>query len=294
MLNKIQISLIPLFMLFIFSIMACFIGYGIYIGLDGAIELSKIISKFTQVLLVLSIYPVMRWLKISASDMGFVPVKAFLKQMLGGMVLGLMTLLPVLLLSYALGIIEIDVGKVWSLDKLAVSLLVAFLLALLISLLEEPMFRGVLISAYVKRLGINATIFVSSFYYAALHFIKTKTSIPFAQADLSDSFMLLFQAVQHALNPEHLGAFWALFMVGFFLAVMRTHLKLSLAWVIGCHTAWVWQIKMAHKITEVNHGSELLYLISPYDGVIGPMVAIWLTVVLCVYLGYRYLQQKKC
>jgi len=89
------------------------------------------------------------------------------------------------------------------------------------------------------------------------------------------------------LSPEHLGSFWALLMVGVFLAVMRTHLKLSLAWVIGCHTAWVWQIKMAHKITDVNYSSELLYLISPYDGVIGPMVAIWLTVVLCAYFGYQ-------
>jgi hypothetical protein len=80
----------------------------------------------------------------------------------------------------------------------------------------------ILISAYVKRIGINATIFVSSFYYAALHFIKTKTSIAVDQAEFSDSFGLLGEAFQNVLNPEHFGAFWALLMVGFFLAVMRT------------------------------------------------------------------------
>ena len=293
MLNKIRISLIPFLMLLIFSIIACFIGYGIFLLLDGAAELSKIISRVTQVLLILSIYPLMRWLNINAVELGFVPFKAFLKQMLGGMVFGLFTLLPVLLLSYALGITEIDAGRVWTLDKLLVSLLVAFLLALMISLLEEPMFRGILISAYIKRLGISATIFVSSFYYAMLHFIKTKTSIPVEQAELSDSFRLLLEAFQQLLNPEHLGAFWALLMVGVFLAVMRTHLKLSLAWVIGCHAAWVWQIKMAHKITDVNQHSDLLYLISPYDGVIGPMVAIWLTLVLCVYFGYERSQSLR-
>lgn len=292
MLNKIRISLIPLLMLLVFSIIGCFLGYGIFLVLDGAAELSKIISRVTQILLILSIYPLMRRLNISVADMGFVPVKAFLKQMLGGMALGLMTLLPVLLLSYALGITELDVGRVWTLDKLAVSLLVAFLLALLISLLEEPMFRGILISAYVKRIGINATIFVSSFYYAALHFIKTKTSIAVDQAEFSDSFRLLGEAFQNVLNPEHFGAFWALLMVGFFLAVMRTYLQLSLAWVIGCHTAWVWQIKMAHKITDVNQNSDLLYLVSPYDGVIGSMVAIWLALVLAAYFTYRHVQQK--
>ncbi|WP_428353086.1 CPBP family glutamic-type intramembrane protease [Methyloprofundus sp.] len=282
-----RISLIPLLMLLIFSIIACFIGYGIFVLLDGAAELSKIISRVTQILLILSIYPFMRWLNVSAVELGFVPFKTFLKQMLGGMVLGLFTLLPVLLLSYALGVTDIDASRVWTADKLAVSLLVAFLLALLISLLEEPMFRGILISAYLKRLGVVATVFVSSFYYAILHFIKTNTSIPVEQASLSDSFILLLEAFQNVLNPENLGAFWALLMVGVFLAVMRTHLKLSLAWVIGCHTAWVWQIKMAHKITDVNKHSDLLYLISPYDGVIGPMVALWLTLVLCVYLFFQ-------
>lgn len=292
MLNKVAISLLPFLMLLFFSIIACFIGYGVFLLLDGAAELSRIISRVTQVLLILSIYPIMRWLSISARDLGFVPFKLFLKQMSGGIVLGIFTLLPVLLLSYALDIIVIDEARIWTYEKLAVSLLVTFLLALLISLLEEPMFRGILIAAYAKRIGIMATIFVSSFYYAMLHFIKTKTSVSIEQAEFSDSFTLLLEAFQNLLNPEHLGAFWALLMVGCFLAIMRTCLQLSLAWCIGCHTAWVWQIKMAHKITEVNQSSDLLYLISPYDGVIGPMVAIWLTLVICSYLAYKQITRK--
>lgn len=293
MFNKFAISLLPFLVLLIFSVIGCFIGYAVFLLLDGAAELNKIISKVTQILLILSIYPTMRWLGINAANMGFVPFNAFLKQMAGGLVLGFFTLLPVLLLSYALGVIIIDESRVWSLDKVAGSLLVTFLLALLISLLEEPMFRGILISAYVKRLGITATIFVSSFYYALLHFIKTKTAIPVEQAKFSDSFMLLLEAFQNLLNLEHLGALWALLTVGVFLAVMRAHLQLGLAWCIGCHTAWVWQIKMAHKITHVNKDSDLLYLISPYDGVIGPMVAIWLTLVVCAYLVYEQHVKKQ-
>lgn len=284
MFNKMAISLVPLLMLLFFSIIACFIGYGIFILLDGAAQLSRIISRATQVLLILSIYPVMRYLSISAKNIGFVAFKPFLKQMAGGIILGIVTLLPVLLLSYALDIIVIDEGRIWTYEKIAGSLLVTLLLALLISLLEEPMFRGILISAYLKRIGITATILLSSFYYALLHFIKTKTIIPVEQASFVDSFRLLAEAFQNLLNPEHLGAFGALLMVGIFLAIMRTRLQLSLAWCIGCHAAWVWQIKMAHKITDVNHASDLLYLISPYDGVIGPMVAIWLMLVICAYL----------
>ena len=293
MFNKFAISLLPFLMLLVFSFIGCFIGYAVFLLLDGAAELSKIISRVTQVLLILSIYPFMRWLSISARDLGFVPFKAFLKQMSGGIVLGIFTLLPVLLLSNTLGITVVDESRAWTIDKVAGSLLGTFVLALLISLLEEPMFRGILISAYLKRLGITVTIFVSSFYYAILHFIKAKTSIPVEQAEFSDSFMLLFEALQNLLSVEHLGALWALLMVGVFLAVMRTHLQLSLAWCVGCHTAWVWQIKMAHKITDVNKGSDLLYLINPYDDVIGPMVAIWLTLVLGIYLAYERFAKKQ-
>ncbi|NOQ16210.1 MAG: CPBP family intramembrane metalloprotease [Methyloprofundus sp.] len=293
MLKKIAITFIPFAMLLLYSFIACFIGYGLFLLLDGAIELRRLISRTTQVVLILSIYPVMRWLNNSAADLGFIAFKPFIKQLVSGVALGIVTLLPVLLLSYALGITVFDETVNWHLGKVLTSLLVTFLLAVLISLLEEPMFRGILITAYLKRIGVAATIFVSSFYYAILHFIKTKTVIPIESVSITDSFALMAEAFQNLLNAEHLGAFWALLMVGVFLAIMRTRLQLSLAWCIGCHAAWVWQIKMAHKITEVNYSSDLLYLISPYDGVIGPMVAMWLSAVVCMFFGYEYFLMSK-
>ncbi len=293
MLKKIGISLVPLAFLLVYTGIACVIGYGIFILINGAAELHRIISRVTQVLLILSIYPAMRYLKISAQQLGFVPAKSFLKQMSGGVILGLLTLLPVLLLSYALDITIFNEAKGWTLEKILVKLLVTFLLALLISLLEEPMFRGILISAYVKRIGVAAAIFISSFYYAILHFIKARTSISVENAQLSDGFYLALEAFQNLVKPEHLGALWALLMVGVFLAVMRTRLQLSLAWCIGCHAAWVWQIKMAHHLVSVNPNSDLSYLVSPYDGVIGPMVAIWLTLVIGVYFIYEKIQTSK-
>jgi len=293
MLKKTGISLVPFGMLLIYTCIACVIGYGVFILMNGAAELHRVISRVTQALLILSIYPTMRYLNISAKQLGFVSFKRFLKQMSGGIILGLCTLLPVLLLSYALDITIFDETRVWTLEKVLVKLLVAFLLALLISLLEEPMFRGILISAYVKRIGVAATIFISSFYYAILHFIKARTSISVEDARLSDGFYLAIEAFQNLLKPEHLGALWALLMVGVFLAVMRTRLQLSLAWCIGCHAAWVWQIKMAHHLMNVNPHSDLTYLVSPYDGVIGPMVAMWLSFVLVVYFLYEKMRVRK-
>lgn len=293
MLKKIGSALIPFGMLLLYTCIACVIGFGVFILLNGSAELHRVISRVTQVLLILSIYPTMRYLNISAKQLGFVPFKKFLKQMSGGIVLGVFTLLPVLLFTYSLDITIFNEAHQWTPNMIFGSLIGTFFLALLISFLEEPMFRGILISAYVQRIGIAATIFISSFYYAILHFIKARTSISIENAGLSDGFSLALEAFQNLLNPDNLGALWALLMVGVFLAVMRTRLQLSLAWCIGCHAAWVWQIKMAHKLVYVNPNSDLNYLVSPYDGVIGPMVAIWLTLVVGIYFMYEQWSSKK-
>lgn len=278
---------LPLVILLVFSLAGCIIGYGLFIILDGSVELRRLISKSTQILLILSIYPCMRWVKHNAADLGFIPFKAFIKQMGAGIILGIFSLFPILYLSYALDITLLNTTINWTLEQALGNLLVSFLLALLISFLEEPMFRGILITAYIKRIGISAAILISSFYYAILHFIKAKSSITIEHVQFSDSFKLLTEAFTNLFNPVHLGALWALLMVGVFLAVMRTHLKLSLAWCIGCHAAWVWQIKMAHRLVVVNPESELTFLVSPYDGVIGPMVALWLSLLIALYFIYK-------
>ncbi len=293
MLRKIYIACIPLGILLLYTLFSCVVGYGVFIWLDGAIELRRLISRLTQVLLILSIYPVMRYLNIRAVELGFVPIQSFLKQMLGGIILGLCTLLPVLLFSYSLNITQLNSHHHWTLESFSLRVGIAFLLALLISFLEEPMFRGILISAYIKRIGVMVTIFLSSFYYAVLHFIKTRTVVDVEKVQFNDSFKLALEAFQNLFQMANLGAFWALFMVGIFLAVMRTRLHLSLAWCIGCHAAWVMQIKMAHQIVMMNPESTLLYLVSPYDGVIGPLVAMWLSFVLVLYFGYEYRIKKQ-
>jgi len=292
MLNKIKLMSLPFFILILFSFIACFLAYGIYFAIDGAVELRRLISKTSQVLLILSIYPIMKKLKHRASDLGFVPFKAFIKQMSLGIILGIFTLLPILYLSYSLDITILKNNIPWSLEQTLINLLITFLLALLISLLEEPMFRGILITAYIKRLGISYAILISSFYYAILHFIKAKSSITFPEVRFSDTFSLVLEAFSNLFDPAHLGALWALLMVGIFLAVMRTHLKLSLAWCIGCHAAWVWQIKMAHRLVKTNPDSNLTFLLSPYDGVIGPMVALWLSLIIGLYFLYSFYSNR--
>jgi membrane protease YdiL (CAAX protease family) len=224
---------------------------------------------------------------LSKADLGFAPTPVFLKQLALGFGLGFATLMPVFIIEYALGIHIIDQAQQWTAGLVAKKILVSLLLALIISLIEEPLFRGILFAGLNKKLSAISAILISSSYYAALHFLNSKTQIAVDQASLASSFSLLGEAFANLLNPEILSAFLALLMVGIFLGVLRAEVKQSLGLCIGCHTCWVWQIKMSKSLFNTDTGSDYLYLVSSYDGVIGPLVTGWLGLAIAGYVVYK-------
>lgn len=289
MLRNIIYSVVPLLVLLAAASLACIVGYFIMLGINGQFPLSKIITKSTQLFLVLSIFPAMAYLKFNKGDLGFATKAVFLKQVLLGFGLGFVTLMPVFIVQYAIGINIIDETQQWTVGFVAEKMLISLLLALLISMIEEPIFRGILFAGLKKKLPIIPAILLSSAYYAALHFLNSKTEIPFQQVHLLSGFTLLGEAFANLLNPEILSAFLALLMVGIFLGVLRTQVKEGLGLCIGCHTCWVWQIKMSKSLFNTDFSSEYVYLVSSYDGVVGPLVTGWLMLAIGGYFVYKKL-----
>ncbi|MEY3808330.1 MAG: hypothetical protein RI893_1306 [Pseudomonadota bacterium] len=280
-------ALVPLVVLLVASVLACIVGYVIFQLIDGQFPLPKIISKATQLFLVLSIFSAMAYLKVNKADLGFAVKAVFIKQLLLGFIVGFVTLMPVFIVQYGLGIHIIDVTRQWTAGLVAEKMAISLSLALLISMIEEPIFRGILFVGLKKKLPVVAAILLSSAYYAALHFINSKTEIPLPQVDLLACFSLLVDAFANVLNPEHLSAFLALLMVGVFLGTLRSEVKDSLGLCIGCHTCWVWQIKMSKDLFNTDLNSEYVYLVSRYDGVIGPLVTVWLALAILGYIVVR-------
>lgn len=291
--KKICLILLPLMILAICIVVAAVLGYFVFIAIDGRIDLDKIISKGALIFLLLCIFPARRWTKLTWSDIGFTTKQAFFRNLGQGFITGILTLLPVLFSLYALEINVLDTSKDLSLYFVAKSLLVAIFLALLISFAEEPLFRGVLLTGYSRTIGLLAGIFTSSFYYAMLHFMKTGKELALPDASLAGAFDLVADALANTVNPVNLPAFIALFVVGCFLAVIREKMQLGMGVCIGCHTAWVMQIKMTKKFFNTDTHSEYAWLTSSYDGVIGPLVTFWLLLVIFTYLFYSSYKKKQ-
>ena len=280
-------TIVPLLVLLSAVSLACIVGYFMVQGIGDFVPFRQIITRSTQLFLVLSIFPAMVYLKIKKEELGFAPRSVFFKQLLQGFWLGFMTLMPVFIVLYTLRINVIDETHTWTVELLARDMSISLLLALIISLIEEPLFRGILLAGLNKKLPVMVAILISSTYYAALHFLSSKTDIPVQDIRLFSGFKLLGEAVGNLLNPEILSAFFALLMVGIFLGVLRTQVKASLGLCIGCHTCWVWQIKMSKKLFNTDFSSEYLYLVNSYDGVIGPLVTGWLMVAIVGYFVYE-------
>ncbi len=291
--QKISVTaLIPLVILIIYAVIACGLAYGILSLFGDILPLHKLISKTTLVLLILSIYPFTRLLKLSWQDIGFNGYKLFGQQLVLGLSLGLVTLAPVLSLLYLLDVQVLDLTQTWTFTEIITKSGIYLALGILISILEEPLFRGVLLSYFQRNLTIILAIILSSIYYAALHFLKPNISLDYADISFVGGLELMLNAFANWLNPEVFSAFIALMMVGIFLAVIRTQIVYSLGLCIGYHASWVAQIKFSKKFFNLNDNAEYFYLVSTYDGVVGWLVSFWMLVLIIVYLTYRHYRFK--
>ena len=288
--GRILYALVPLAVLLALSLLSCVLGYFLIQIVGDRFTLAKVISKTTLFFLVLSIFPAMRWLKIRRSDMGLASGKIMFKQIFQGFALGLLTLLPVLLIEYGLGIHGIDEAKNWTVGLLAQKMGETLLMGLLIASIEEPLFRGLLISSLSRQMPLYVAVLVSAIYYATMHFLRSHSKIPSGEVTFSSGFRLLAEAFGNALDPVNFSAWVSLLMVGIFLGILRTRASVNLALCIGCHAAWVWQIKMSKSLFDTHFKSAYGFWVSHYDGVIGWLVALWLSSVLLAYWGYRQLR----
>ncbi|MBD9354649.1 CPBP family intramembrane metalloprotease [Methylomonas sp. EbA] len=287
-------ALAPLVVLVIAATIASMLGYGLLWIAGDILPLAKVISKITLILLLLSIFPLKKYLQFSWADFGFAPKAIFYKQFGQGLALGVLTLLPVLLLLYWLDIHVWDDTRQWTAAKIAEKVGLGLFFAVLIALGEEILFRGLLLSGLRRKMPIVVAVTISSIYYAALHFLKSKSQIDYANLTPSSGLTLMAEAFTNWLNPAIFSALLALVVVGVFLAILRTRVPQSLGLCIGCHAGWVWQIKVSRDLFNVNLQADSLFLVNTYyDGVLGPLVSIWL-VALIVYCLWSKLQSNAC
>lgn len=218
-------------------------------------------------------------------DIGFESnKKEFWINLLKGFVYGILIMSPVVGGLLLTNNRTIDPDWEWSMASLQPLLLIALISGLLVSLIEETLIRGAMLTAIQKQSSAIFAITTTSFIYAATHFIKPENEIATEDVAWSSGFILLKDAFTPLLSPLNiLDSFIALFLAGVLLAIIRVRTN-KLAICIGIHAGWVFCIKVFKKITDSNINSEFAYLKGSHDNVVGYLAAICILIAIVVFI----------
>jgi len=218
--------------------------------------------------------------------------KDFVKQLCNGFSLGLLIMVPVIIGLLICGNRVVDVDWDFSVSNIASLILTALAAGIVIGLLEETIFRGVMLTSIQKQSTALFAIITSSSIYALVHFLEP--SITIDEPNWLSGFVLLHSALQPLLQVTQIfDSFLALLLAGIFLAIVkiRTH---QLALCMGIHAGWVFTIKVSKRMTDSNAASEFAFLTGSYDKIIGYLAALCIVLAIIIFLNaYKRISETK-
>jgi uncharacterized protein len=214
------------------------------------------------------------------------PRRAFLREACLGLAIGATTMLLVLAMMAALGLLEWRSGA--QLGAAALTRLVALRLlsGCAVAFIEETFLRGAMHTAIAREAGTRTAIAATALLYAATHFFAS-FHIPPEQVSAASGFTLLAGTLHLFADPLRIAdAFLALLAVGVVLGLVRAATG-NIAACIGLHAGWVWVMLVAHELTQPRPGARLGFLLSRFDGFVGWLVLAW-TLALAIPLWRFY------
>ena len=259
-------------------------------GSGSVSDLRTLVSRGGQVMLLLGLVPLWRWLGLGWKDLGW--SQPFFRQWLVGFVLGALLLGLHVKLLIGLGVHDFVRERVQFPGLLSI-LGKALAIGFAIALVEETLFRGALLGILRKRSGPVLAIFASSLYFAALHFIGSQWTTELANVGWDSGFLIALDGFAH-LRQAQPDAVLALFVAGLLLASIRVIWPGSLAVCMGIHAGWVFIIKSAKPLCAMNPVSPHIGWVSRYDFVIGYLSAAWLGwLVVMLWGGFTLLKRPR-
>jgi len=214
------------------------------------------------------------------------PRPLFIREMLLGLGLGVLTMIAVVGIMTLLGLLDWSEGATVTAGKLTKIIFNRLLSGIAVGLIEETFLRGAMFTAIDRESGTRAAILLTSIIYSATHFFASY-HIAADQVTSSSGITLLAGTLHLFADPLSIAdAFLCLFAVGVVLAMIRARTG-NIAACLGLHAGWVWVMLSTHELTKPVRGQPLSFLLSQFDGFVGWLVLLW-TIVLGIVLNRFY------
>ena len=212
--------------------------------------------------------------------------RAFLREMSLALILGVASMLAVVGLMSALGLLEWTPAARLSGTDLLRLVALRVVSGFAVAFIEETFLRGAMHSAIERESGPRLAVLLTALLYAGTHFLASYHIAP-AQVTPRSGLELLGGTLHSWAHPAGIAdAFLALLAVGVVLGMVRA-VTGNIAACIGLHAGWVWVMLVTHELTRPAHGAPLGFLLSRFDGFVGWLVLAW-TVLLSVPLWRFY------
>lgn len=250
------------------------------------VEYEKVFSRAVLLFCALGLVPLWRLAGLDAATVGLTPVA--LRRSLHAWLPGVLVVLPPMLFFFVVRYRVLDDRVVYLSAEFLLYVLMAAVSALLVSLFEETLFRGVLFSALKRRGRVLVGAVVVSALYASVHFLGAAEVAPVEDIRWFTGILVAGEVFAAFGTEFHWDSFISLFLLGLLLCWVRERLGL---WIcIGLHAAWVFAIRIFKEISVRDVLSPYASTAGTYDNFVGNVVTIWLVflfVLIALHRQYR-------
>ncbi|HMJ67146.1 MAG TPA: CPBP family intramembrane glutamic endopeptidase, partial [Candidatus Binatia bacterium] len=224
---------------------------------EGAPPFYRFVSRSLQIVALVGLWPLLRFFRIDSwKAVGLQRAPDWQKQLRSGFCLGLVSL------GFVGAAALISGARVWDshlrLISVVSGLAGAVVSAIIVALLEETLFRGVIFGALRQFNHWVTALAISSAVYSLVHFFE-KPSVIAADIKWSSGLELLPQMLSGLADVDRLvPAFFVVLLLGAILGVAYQRTG-SLYYSIGLHAGWIFWLKSFGVLTA-NHGSAMTHL----------------------------------
>jgi len=257
---------------------------------------ARVFKRLAEILIVVSFVLGWRWVGLRLQFKLLLRGEDLRTKCLQWFALGFLCILMLVLVQYYAGLRILRERTVWFLLGNFFS---AVLTAATVGLLEEMLFRGVILQALLQRLRLFWAMFISSFLFSFVHLFTLKP-LRKAVADVSfdaTSLLSAFASVGKLLallqsSVAVIPGLFGLFLTGWLLAEVTVRC-LSLWPAIGLHAGWVLGIKFLNRIWKFKPGPDAapLWLFGEKFAATG--VLGWGLLLILIYIVRRRLPLKQ-
>ncbi len=207
-----------------------------------------------------------------------IPRGKFARELIIGLLVGVVTMLVIVGAMAALGLRDWHKAALLDAPKLAKLIGQALASGLVVALIEETALRGIIFTGIQRESGTTAAVLLTSLIYSATHFFA-KHHIDAAQVTSSSGWDLLAGTLHSFADPLAIAdAFLTYFAVGVILASIRVSTG-HIASCMGLHAGWVWVMLSVTGISDPVRNQPLSFLLSQTDGFVGWLVLAWTLVI---------------